>query len=91
MSYEYVEYVLATYLAAGIGQSEGEAVTALRVHIESDPNFGANFRADLQQALSDDAYSWRTVLENFDVVTEKDERTARSYVKALLWDSLFAT
>jgi hypothetical protein len=90
MNYEYVEYVLANYLAAGIGQSEDEAVSALRAHIESNPNFGANFRADLQQALRDDAYSWRSVLEDFDVVTEKDEQAARDYVKVLLWDSLFA-
>ena len=91
MSYEYVEYVLANYLVAGIGQSEDEAVSALRTYIESNPDFGANFRAELQQALRDEAYSWKAVLENFDVVAEKDEKTARNYVKILLWDSLFAT
>lgn len=91
MNYEYVEYVLATYLASGVGLSEDEAIDALRAHIESNPEFGAKFRADLRQALSDNAYSWTSVLENFDVLTETDENTARSYVKAILWDSLFPT
>lgn len=90
MNYEYVDYVLANYLSSGIGQSEGEAVNALRAAIESNPGFGANFRTELKQALGDGAYSWKSALENFDIVTAKDEGAARDYVKRLLWDSLFA-
>jgi hypothetical protein len=90
MTYEYVEYVLANYLASGIGQSEEEAVNALRADIESNPGFGASFRVELQQALMDDGFSWKSVLENFDVVLAKDEKVAREYAKRLLWNSLFA-
>jgi beta-mannanase len=77
MSYEYVEYVLANYLASGIGQSEDEAVSALRMHIEGNPSFGVSFRAELQQALTDEAYSWKSALENFDVVTMNSEKEAK--------------
>lgn len=73
MRYEYIEYVLANYLASGVGQSEEEALSGLRLAIDSNAGFAASLRAELQQALGDDAFSWKGALEGFDVVVIEDE------------------
>ena len=89
MSYGYIEYVLANYLASSIGQSEEEALDGLRLAIGSNPDFAASLRAELEQALGDNSFSWKGALESADVVVVEDERTARQYIRRLLWDSLF--
>ena len=59
------------------------ALSGLRLAIENNPGFASSLRAELQQALGDHAYSWRDVLERYDVVVVADEQTARQYVKQL--------
>lgn len=89
MSYEYVEYVLASYLSSGIGLSEEDAVAALRMHLNSNSEFRTNFRSELQRSIADESFSWCRALKEQNVIEMADEESARSYVKRLLWDSLF--
>jgi len=82
--YEYIDHVLANYFAASIGQSEEEALEALRRHMVQSPELAAGLRSDMQQALADRTYSWREVFAENDVLTIEDEGEARQYAQRLL-------
>ena len=88
--YEYVDYVLANYLSANIGDSEEEAVSALRAHIASNAELAKGIRIDLESALADDQYSWKEAFTRSDVISFDDEMQARTYARSLLWEKLFA-
>ena len=88
--HQYIDHVLANYFAVGIGQSEEEAIDALRRHIATSPELAAGLRSDMQQALDDPSYSWCAVLSEYDVLTLDDEAAARDYAKRMLWDRALA-
>lgn len=82
--YDYLDHVLANYFAVGIGHSEQEAIDALRRDLAVSSELAAGLRRDAQQALADEAYPWREVLAEYDVLTIEDEGEARQYGAKLL-------
>jgi hypothetical protein len=82
--YEYIEHALANYFAAGIGQSEEDAVGTLQRHMAASPELADGLRSEVRQALADPAYSWRDALAEHDVLTVEDEGEARQYARKLL-------
>jgi hypothetical protein len=86
--YGYVDHVLANYFAARVGLSEEEGVASLRQHLSASRELSEGFRADLQAALGDPAYSWREALAENDVIVFENEVDAEVYARKLLWSSL---
>lgn len=82
--YEYIAHALANYFAASIGQSEEEAVSALQRHMAESPDLAVGLRDEVRQALVDQAYSWRDVLAEHEVLVVENEDDARQYAKKLL-------
>ena len=82
--YEYVEHVLANYFAVAIGNSDQEAIDALRRDLAASSELSAGLRRDAQRALLDESYSWREVLAEYEVLITEDEEEARQYGKKLL-------
>ncbi|MGX9720033.1 hypothetical protein [Stenotrophomonas acidaminiphila] len=87
--YDYVDYILANYLSAKMGDSEKEAISALRAHISSNAELAEGIRNDLGGAMADEGYSWKEAFSRNDVVDFDDEIQARAYARSLLWDQLF--
>jgi hypothetical protein len=82
--YEYIDHVLANYFAVGIGSSDQEAIAALRRDLAASCELLAGLRRDAQRVLSDESYSWREVLAEYEVLITEDEQEARQYGKKLL-------
>ncbi|WP_151638896.1 hypothetical protein [Noviherbaspirillum aerium] len=87
--YEYIDHVLGNYFSAGAELSEDEAISILKKHFASSPEFAQGLRTELQRALDDDDYSWQHALAEHDVLIVENEGEARSYVKKILWVPLF--
>ncbi|WP_217590737.1 hypothetical protein [Burkholderia sp. GbtcB21] len=87
--YEYIDHVLASYFGAASETSEEEAVSLLLRNINNSYVFASGLRADVERALQDSGYSWKSVLEQYEVAFCDTEEDARSYAKHILWDSLF--
>lgn len=86
--YEYIDYVLANYFAAGNELTEQEGIKALREHLVANAEFAAGLRREVQQALADTTYSWREAFAEHDVVTIEGEDEARRYARRLLGTAL---
>lgn len=84
MRYEYIDYVLANYFTVANELSEQEGIEALREHLAANSEFATGLRREVEQALADDAYSWREAFEEHDVLTIVDEDEARRYGRRLL-------
>ncbi|MCA8254366.1 hypothetical protein LGM89_13920 [Burkholderia sp. AU31624] len=87
--YEYVDHVLATYFGSSAETSEEEAISLLSGNIKNNDVFASGLRADVGRALQDSGYSWKDVLEQYEVAFFDTEEDARSYAKRILWDSFF--
>lgn len=90
-NYEYIDHVLANYFSANGGQSEEEAMSALRKHVASSPELASSLHRELQHALKDVAFSWKQVLAERDVLFTESEEEARVYARKILWESLFTS
>ncbi|HDR9204590.1 hypothetical protein WJ24_26840 [Burkholderia vietnamiensis] len=87
--YEYVDHVLAAYFGSSAETPEEEAISLLSRNIKNNDVFAFGLRADVERALQDSGYSWKDVLEQYEVAFFDTEEDARSYAKRILWDSLF--
>ncbi|WP_124920374.1 hypothetical protein [Burkholderia stagnalis] len=87
--YEYIDHVLASYFGASTETSEDEAISLLLSNIKNSDVFASGLRSDVQRALQDAGYSWKAVLEQYEVAFFDTEEDARSHAKHILWDSLF--
>ncbi|KVG26336.1 hypothetical protein BGV67_00210 [Burkholderia ubonensis] len=87
--YQYIEHVLASYFGAAAETSEEDAIELLLGNIKNSDVFASGLRAEVEEALQDSGYSWKAVLEQYEVAFFDAEEDARSYAKHILWDSLF--
>ncbi|HEF5875100.1 TPA: hypothetical protein SAY52_005792 [Burkholderia cenocepacia] len=87
--YEYVDHILAAYFGSSAETSEEDAISLLLGNVKNNDVFASGLRADVGMALQDSAYSWKDVLEQYEVAFFDTEEDARLYAKRILWDSLF--
>jgi len=91
INHEYIDYVLANYFSASIGQSEDEAISTLQKHIASSPELATGLHRELEQALDDVGFSWKDALSEHDVLFTESEDEARQYARKVLWESVFVS
>lgn len=87
--YEYIGYALANYHSVHLGNSEEGATSELRADLVRNEVLSNALRNEMECALQDSNYSWKSVLEENDVFWADSEDEARSYAKHILWDVLF--
>jgi hypothetical protein len=87
--YEYIDHVLASYFGVGAEISEEEAISLLLENIKNSVVFASGLRAEVERVMRDSNYSWKTVLEKYEVAYFDTEGDARSYAMHILWELLF--
>jgi hypothetical protein len=87
--YDYINYVLGTYFSMNAELTEAEAVSSLKESASQNEELFDGLRSELESAFSDENFSWKSIMEEYDVVFINDEGAARSYAKKVLWDTLY--
>ncbi|WLE58857.1 hypothetical protein GIY62_17385 [Burkholderia plantarii] len=87
--YDNVDYVLAAYFGSAAASSEEEAVAYLLESVRGSDVLASTLKVEVEQALHDDGYSWKSVFEKYEIAFFDSEEKARSHARHILWDSLF--